>query len=169
MPGSPAHLVSRFFDSLTARPLDSAERVTVETWLDDPDLARLFFEQGSADQRHGYQAGLYVVGERGDPETVTTALLHDVGKRHARLGILGRSLASILILVHGPLTERMRAYRDHGRIGAGELGALQAPSLAIDFALHHHGARPPTIAGDTWDLLLASDRPQRRRPAHRGR
>ncbi len=165
MPGSPGHLVTRFFDVLTARPLDEAETVIVENWL-TPALSEVFFAQSPADQRHGYEAGMAVAGsERSDPEVITAALMHDIGKRHARLGIIGRSVASILIIVRLPLTERMRVYRDHGVVGAGELGSLNAPSLAIDFALHHHRERPATIDERTWDVLVASDQPQRLRLA----
>ena len=163
MPGSPAHLVARFFDVLLSRPLDDAERVAVDIWL-SPALAELFFDQSPADQRHGYEAALTVIGSGdSDHDLVVAALLHDIGKRHARLGIVGRSLASVLILMHLPLTERMRAYRDHGVIGARELGAARAPSVAIDFALHHHRERPQTIDEAAWELLTSADQPQRRR------
>jgi hypothetical protein len=53
----------------------------------------------------------------------------------------------------------MRVYRDHGLVAARELGAHSAPSLAIDFAMHHHGNRPPTIDPETWALLAAADEP----------
>lgn len=92
-----------------------------------------------------------------DRVVITAALLHDIGKRHARLGIVGRSVASALILLGLPLTGRMAAYRDHGLAAARELADLGAPSLVIDFALHHHGRRPATIDDDTWDVLVAAD------------
>ncbi len=146
-----------------ARPLDEAEKVIVETWL-TPALGEVFFSQSPADQRHGYEAGMAVLaGQRNEPEVITAALMHDIGKRHARLGVVGRSVASVLITFGLPLSDRMRAYRDHGVIGAGELGALNAPSLAIDFALHHHRERPATIDQQTWDVLVAADEPQRLR------
>jgi putative nucleotidyltransferase with HDIG domain len=122
--------------------------------------AAMFFEQSDADQRHGYQAALVVTGSGvDDRDVIVAALMHDVGKRHARLGVVGRSVASLLILTGLPLTDRMTRYRDHGLVGARELGAVGAPSLAIDFALHHHGRRPPTIDASTWDLLIAADQP----------
>lgn len=159
MPGSPAHLVRRFFDVATARPLSLPERDAVGGWL-PAQLSELFFDQTSADQRHGYHAAMSVIAEGVDSDDViVAALCHDIGKRHARLGLVGRSLASVLILLRAPLTERMIAYRDHGLLGARELGASGAPSLAIDFALHHHGDRPPTIKAQTWDVLIAADQP----------
>ena len=159
MPGSPADLLARFFDVLTARGLTATERDQVSNWL-GPGLTTVFFSQPPADQRHGYHAATIVMASGGAaPDVVVAALIHDVGKRHSRLGVLGRSIASILIIARLPLTRRFRAYRDHGMLAARELGRLGAPGLAIDFALHHHGRRPPSIDQPTWELLVAADRP----------
>ena len=158
MPGSPAHLFSRFLDVATAPRLNASEKGAVESWL-TPEAAELFFSQDDPDQRHGYHAALTVIAAGvKDSDVVMAALLHDVGKRHARLGLLGRSLASLLILSGLPLPERVRMYGDHGLVAARELGELSVPSLVIDFALHHHGKRPPTIEPETWDLLVSADR-----------
>jgi hypothetical protein len=159
LPGSPAHLFRRFFDVASAKPLTDSEQNSVRSWL-TAELADIFFEQQAADQRHGYHAALVVMADgRHDGDTIVAALLHDVGKRHARLGVFGRSLASLMILTRLPLSDRMRAYRDHGLSGARELSRLGAPSLAIDFAMHHHGRRPPTIDPAIWELLVAADQP----------
>lgn len=159
MPGSPAHLLSRFFDVLTARGLSAQEREQVSAWL-GPALAPVFFSQPPADQRHGYHAATIAMESgHADSDVVVAALVHDVGKRHARLGVFGRSVASIMIIARVPLGRRFRSYRDHGRLAARELGRLGAPALAVDFALHHHGRRPVTIDEPTWDLLVAADRP----------
>ncbi len=159
MPGSPAHLFRRFFDVAVARPLSESERSAVDGWL-IPETTTVFFAQGDADQRHGYQAALTVVSAGvDDRDVIAAALLHDIGKRHARLGILGRTLASLMILLRMPLGERMAAYRDHGLLGARELARVGAPPLAIDFAMHHHGARPPSIPSEIWDLLERADQP----------
>ncbi|HEU4895409.1 MAG TPA: hypothetical protein VFT85_06195, partial [Acidimicrobiia bacterium] len=169
LPGSPAHLFRRFFDVASAKPLTQSEREAVRSWL-EPELADVFFEQRPADQRHGYHAALVVVAAgSSERDVLVAALLHDVGKRHARLGVFGRSLASLLILVGSPLGDRMRAYRDHGLNGAGELARLGAPALAIDFAMHHHGRRPPTIDPATWRLLVEADQPPKARSRRRGR
>ena len=131
----------------------------VENWL-SAALAGIFFEQPGYDQRHGYEAARSVMaGGFDDSDVVTAALMHDVGKRHARLGLIGRSVASVLILARAWLPRRLAAYRDHGLVAARELGQVGAPSLAIDFALHHHGQRPPTIPPDVWDALVAADQP----------
>jgi putative nucleotidyltransferase with HDIG domain len=131
----------------------------VSGWL-TPETGAVFFAQGDADQRHGYYAALSVVAAGvADRDVIAAALLHDVGKRHARLGIVGRSLASVLILLRLPLGERLAAYRDHGIVGARELAGVGAPALAIDFAMHHHGSRPPTIKPEIWELLVQADQP----------
>lgn len=159
MPGSPAHLVRRFLDVLTSRPLLGSERAAVTGWL-TPEMADLYFSQADADQCHSYHAALTVVASGvTDPDVIVAALMHDVAKRHARLGAVGRSVASVLVALGGPLSDRMTAYRDHGMIGAHELGAIGAPALAIDFALHHQGGRPATIDPEVWDLLVAADEP----------
>jgi putative nucleotidyltransferase with HDIG domain len=159
LPGSPAHLLRRFFDVASARPLTASERAAVDVWL-PAEVADLFFAQAEADQRHGYHAALTVVADDlHDRDVVMAALLHDIGKRHARLGLIGRSVASVLILLGLPLSERMRTYRDHGMVAARELAGLGVPSLVVDFAMHHHGGRPPTIDPAIWDALIDADRP----------
>ena len=135
-----------------------------------PETGEIFFSQGDADQRHGYHAALVVVAAGvTDRDVIAAALLHDVGKRHARLGIVGRSLASVLILARIPLGERLSAYRDHGMLGARELAGVGAPSLAIDFAMHHHGSRPPTINPEVWEVLVQADQPPKTMSSLMGR
>ncbi|HSJ85054.1 MAG TPA: HDIG domain-containing protein [Acidimicrobiia bacterium] len=159
MPGSLSHLARRFFDVLLARPLDQAETSAVENWLDESE-ATLFFSQPEADQRHGYHAALVVLAAgNADGTVLKAALLHDVGKRHARLGVMARSLVSVLIRLRLPLSARGRQYRDHGETAARELGELGCDDLIVDFARHHHEGRPPGIPEPVWDLLQRADEP----------
>jgi len=168
LPGSPAHLFRRFFDVASARPLTESERAAVSDWL-TAETAEVFFAQDDADQRHGFHAAQTVVAAgAGEGDVVMAALLHDVGKRHARLGLVGRSVASLLILARLPLTERMRTYRDHGIVAARELAGLSVPSLVVDFAMHHHRERPATIGPAIWDVLVASDQPAKPWSGRRG-
>ncbi len=156
-PGSLSHLSRRFLDVLTSKPLSISERAAVDSWL-VPEMAEVFFEQMDADQRHCYHAALSVISNgHNDGEVITAALVHDVGKRHAHLGVIGRSIASVMIFLGLPLTERMLLYRDHGRNGARELVELGAPSLAVEFALHHQGKRPQSIEIQLWKALVAAD------------
>jgi hypothetical protein len=121
-----------------------------------------FCEQAVADQRHGYSAGRAVEETlASSPGAVRAALLHDIGKRHAGLGLAGRTLASVAIRIGLPLWEGARTYRDHGMIGSRELAAWGAEPLVVEFALFHHGTCPPTIETDLWQVLVEGDKPQK--------
>ena len=158
MPGSLGHLTRRFFDVLFSTPLDAAERAAVEGWLDGGQ-AWVFFSQPDPDQRHGFHAALVAIAGGGKLDVVRAALLHDVGKRHARLGVFGRAFASMAIRLGLPLTRRWRLYRDHGETAAWELEGLGCEGVIVDFARHHHGGRPLDIPAVTWDLLQLADQP----------
>jgi putative nucleotidyltransferase with HDIG domain len=169
VPGSLSHLARRFFDVLFARPLGAEERAEIERWL-SPFTAQVFFSQADADQRHGYHAATVVAGAGVDePQVIRAALLHDVGKRHSGLGVWGRTLASLLMLLRLPLFRRARFYRDHGDIGARELEVLDCERLVIDFARYHHGSRPQGADAATWDLLQRADQPPKPGGALRSR
>ncbi len=159
MPGSLSHLTRRFFDVLFSKPLRDDEIDAVRKWL-SPAEAAVFFSQAGPDQRHGYHAAMVVVGfGEEDVTVVRAALLHDVGKRHARLGLIGRSLASVLIRLRLPLTSRARLYRDHGEIGADDLARLGCETVVVDFARNHHRKRPISISRTHWELLQLADQP----------
>ena len=118
----------------------------------------MFWDQGAADQRHGFRAARYVAEQ--SPERVDlirAALLHDVGKRSSRLGLVGRTAASLLRMVGQPGRGRIRTYILHGPIAAAELETAGAESLVVDFARHHHGKRPQQISESDWELLTEAD------------
>jgi putative nucleotidyltransferase with HDIG domain len=159
VPGSLSHLTRRFFDVLLARPLVESEQAAVRHWLNAGERS-IFFAQSEVDQRHAYSAALAVVASGVDDRVVIRAgLLHDVGKRHARLGVIGRVIASLLIVCRVPLRGRFLAYRQHGEIAAGELEVIGSDSLVVEFARHHHRLRPVTIDTATWDVLQMADQP----------
>lgn len=142
---------------LGATPLDEGEREKVESWIGSGELAALFFTQQDADQRHGYEIASAVASAGHRLELVAAAALHDVGKRHSRLGAFRRSLATVLMAFKIPLRGRMAAYRDHGPLGAIDLEAAGASPLAVSFARHHQHRRPADIAPGDWDVLNAAD------------
>ncbi len=151
------HLVLRFFYVARARPLSPPEQAEVAALL-RPAEERLFWSQTAADQRHGLDAARHVVAAApGRRDLARAALLHDAGKRHARLGPIGRSVATALGLVRAPVSGRLRAYLDHGPVGARELQAAGAERLVVDYTRHHHGRRPDGITPADWDLLDAAD------------
>jgi putative nucleotidyltransferase with HDIG domain len=158
LPGSFPHLVSRFFDFVFAKPLTDSEIELLSGWLTQPE-AQIFFSQDSRDQAHGFKSASYVARRLpSDLEAIRAAALHDVGKRHAGLGAIGRSIASILIKFHLPLTRRMERYRDHGDLGARDLASVGSSETVVRFARVHHGDRPEDIDLARWTVLHDSDR-----------
>jgi hypothetical protein len=169
MPGSFGHLTARFFDYLRAAPLTDEDKKTVASILTSAE-ADIFFEQSEKDQAHGFEAALVVLGSgQSTDERLRAALLHDIGKRSAGLGVLGRVAASILIKLGLPLTRRFKLYRDHGPHGAAELEAAGAPPLVVEFARAHHSSRPVTLSEEDWGLLQSADVPSNARLARRRR
>ncbi len=151
------HLACRFFESLRARSLSPSEQAEVAPLLRDAD-ASLFWRQSPADQRHALDCARFVLEEApGRSDLARAALLHDVGKNRARLGVLGRTMASGLRLLHLPAGGRLRTYLEHGPIGAEELESGGAENLVVSFARHHHRSRPAGIEVADWDLLCRAD------------
>jgi putative nucleotidyltransferase with HDIG domain len=158
MPGTWIHLTARFFDVVAAKPLTDSEVAEVQSWI-SPDEMVLFATQDHADQRHGYECGRDVHAAVPDrAELVRAAVLHDIGKRHARLGAVGRVFASIGIRLHLPLAGRFAMYARHGELAAEELAELGSPELVVTFARHHHGSRPGPFPPEDWEILEQADR-----------
>jgi len=145
-----------------SRALNPSEAEEVRGWLSQDEI-EVFFDQPGFDQRHGLEAARYVadlVPHR--QELVRAALLHDVGKRHAGLGLTARTLASAFIKLGGRSSGKIRTYADHGPGGAAELEARGVELIVIEFARTHHGERPISISEEDWDLLQAADRMRRK-------
>ncbi len=152
------HLVARFRDVLSARPLDHCERAWVGARLRNPAEVRLFWAQPVPDQRHGYTAAAFVAARYPRrPDLIRAALLHDIGKRHAPLGVVGRSVGSLARKLGLRLGGRIALYLDHGVVGAAELEAAGAEPLVVDYTRHHHGRRPVTVPVDDWSELNRAD------------
>ncbi len=151
------HLVRRFFEVVRAEPLSEEEMAEVDAWL-TPDLQSLFRSQHVADQRHGYSCARRVLRKapaRGD--LAPAALLHDVGKRHAGLGAVGRSLATVAGSLGLPKTAAWATYLDHPALGGIELSRLGADPITIAFAFHQEHERPEAIDPESWRLLRLAD------------
>lgn len=156
MGGSWAHLARRFFWTLGARDLTTAEVAEI-TRLLEPAQADLFLAQSPADRRHGLDAARTVLAAGAEIEAVRAAALHDVGKRHSRLGVFGHSLASLLSRLGLPTPGRLGVYLAHAEMGASELESVGSSALVVDFARFHHGERPQPIPADVWQLLVRAD------------
>lgn len=162
MPGGWIHLAGRFFSAMGSAPLDEREHRTISGWLEASELT-LFLEQPAIDQRHGLESAQFVAARTQDQQLIRAAALHDIGKRHAHLGVFGRVLASISIKLRLPVRGRFAAYRDHGWVGSGELERAGSPEVAVLYTRHHHGARPSGIDEDAWHLLAQADGASERR------
>jgi len=152
------HLARRFCDHVRATWLSPAEQDEVDLLL-TPGERALFWAQAAADQRHGLKTAHRVaVRLPGDGEAARAALLHDVGKRHVRLGAMERSLATIAHALHVPVGRRWQGYLDHGARGAEDLRLVSACDLAVAFAAGHPGPAPDGVAETRWQALLDADR-----------
>lgn len=156
--GTWRHLATRFISVVFSPGLNPAETEEIRGSLSQIEGA-VFFSQPGFDQRHGLVAARFVAEEQPErKDLIRAALLHDVGKRHAALGPVGRSLASAYTKLGGTPKGKWHAYLDHGPAGATELGHLGAESIIVEFTRNHHGARPDSIPLADWDLLQAADR-----------
>ena len=124
----------------------------------DGELAALFWAQPTVDQRHAFEAARFVkTRSAGGVTVLQAALLHDVGKRHARLGVAGRVLATVLALLRAPAGGRFRVYLDHPARGADDLAAAGADPLVVAYARYQDGDRPPEVPERAWAILKAAD------------
>jgi len=150
--------VRRFFSVASAEPLAHPEQEWVRQQLDNDALFQVFCAQNDADQRHAFDGAWSVKGARpARTDLAVAALLHDVGKRHARLGPIGRSVATVAAGLRIPVGGRLEAYNAHDSVGALELAAAGAEAGVVEFARHHHGTRPESIAADDWAILIDAD------------
>lgn len=156
-PGHPAHLVRRFFGTLRSRRPSPGDQLLVGARL-RPEEAALFWAQPVPDQAHGVATARVVMERRPDrPDLARAALLHDVGKRRCGLGVMGRSIASILAFTRIPTRGRYAMYLDHGTLGAEDLENAGSDDLTVGFARHHHGVRPEGIDPGDWEVLARAD------------
>lgn len=154
-PGRPLHLVRRFVSSLVARRPSPDDQALIAGILGSGE-ARLFWSQPVIDQAHALDVARVVLAH-GRPDLAAAALLHDVGKRHASLGVIGRSIASALCLMRLPVRGRYSRYLDHAEAGANDLAQAGSAPHVVEFARSHHGDRPPGFDATDWELLVAAD------------
>jgi hypothetical protein len=156
MPGSWLHLAKRFFGSIDVHDLDATEIQVIRDLVSSREFA-LFMEQQPLDRRHGFESAQYAIGAGATNDVVRAAALHDVAKRHARLGVVGRVIASVCIKLGIPVRGRVETYRRHGQIGAEELERAGSPPIVVEYTRSHHGVAPPGFDPAVWGLLSAAD------------
>lgn len=152
-----AHLARRFVGSWRARRPGPDSQRLVAALLSSAE-AEVFWAQPVPDLAHGVRSAEAVLNRRPDrSDLARAALLHDVGKRHSRLGTIGRSVAAGLSLMRIPVRGRFYSYLDHAEIGARELEALGCDELVVAFTRHHHRVMPAGFDGEAWTILAEAD------------
>lgn len=156
------HLIARFFGHVFAKPPNADEAALVNTLLAEKERI-LWWRQPVGDQRHALLAAHHVRARLPDDRSaVRAALLHDLGKRHCRLGAVGRSVATVIGAFGLPQRGRVEAYLNHGQLGAAELESLGAEPLVVNFARLHTDGMPPGVDEELWSVLFAADRTTKR-------
>jgi putative nucleotidyltransferase with HDIG domain len=158
------HLARRFFGSLRpGRPHPDDLRWAHDV-LGDDDLFALWARQPGSDQRHslavarGVERMLAGTAEAGDRRWPTCALLHDIGKLDARLGVYGRVVATLAGAVAGHemagpwsqrrgFTRRVGLYLRHPELGAVSVRLAGGPEEAARWAAAHHDDPRPGDLG----------------------
>lgn len=151
------HLVKRFFGFLVAKPLSPREQSEVNKLLRAP-AAELFWAQQPQDQRHAVDVMRATLNLRpGDRLAARAALLHDVGKNHARVGALGRSLATLGDVAGLPLRGRWATYRRHSELGAEDLAAIGEDRFVVEFTRLHPAPAPEGMSIERWAAVASAD------------
>ncbi len=140
-----AHLVPRFFTSLSPAP----PSVDEEIWADEhlrPAERSLWIRLDNRDRRHSLRVARRFADRR--PQATRAelagALLHDVGKIECGLGTFGRVVATIV----GSHGRRFRAYHDHEEIGAAMAARAGSDPATVQLVAGRGPASPDLIASD---------------------
>lgn len=140
-----AHLVRRFWTSLSRREPDAADLEWVLAHL-LPGEADLWRRLSVQDRRHAIVVARRFVALAGQPsrDEVAGALLHDVGKQASGLGTFARVLATLV----GPRGAKFRTYHDHEALGAAMATEAGSTSDTVALILGEGPAAPMLAAAD---------------------
>jgi hypothetical protein len=171
------HLVTRFFGSLRARPLDAATDEWVAALLGPGEL-QTFAAMPAPDRAEGVAVAqraeheLAGTAAAGDPRWLAAALVHDAGKQLSGFGTFGRATVTAVAIVAGEarvrswstrrpsLRARMGRYVAHDDLGAELLLDRGArPEVVAWAAAHHRPDRWPAtgIPAGVCRALAAAD------------
>ena len=154
------HLVAGFFRAVMARPVSRAEQRWVAELLTPAEL-EVWELMAPIDRREGLVTARRLSRSqsvRAHREALAAALLHDAGKARARLGAVGRAVATLLGEGVGPARlaqwersdgwrRRVADYRDHPAVGEDLLCARGARVGVAQWAgAHHDPDRWPDLA-----------------------
>jgi hypothetical protein len=170
------HLVRRFVGALRPWGPSAADDRWVHGVLAEAEYD-LWVKMPGHDRRHSVgvarrvEARLAVTPEAGDDRWLAAALLHDVGKLDAGLGVVARVGATLAGAAAGHdaadawstrrgLTRRVGLYLRHPELGATRIRLVGGRDEAARWAGAHHrpdavaaSGLPPVVA----DALLAAD------------
>jgi HD domain len=156
----PLHLVRRFFRALWPGPPGARDIAWVESLLEPGELA-LWRRIPNHDRRYSIrvaknvEARLVGTDFAGQSRWLAAALLHDVGKLDSGLGVVGRSVATVMGAAAGSarvdqwtsvsgFRRRVAWYRQHDERGAERIRAAGGRDEAARWArVHHHRDRWP--------------------------
>lgn len=157
----PTHLVKRFFGSVVPRAPRKVDTEWATTQLLPAEL-ELWQRMPRADRRHSVEVARRVDASLGDEATrpvLAAALLHDVGKLDADLGVYGRVIATIsgAVVRHDPetirdwtrtrgFTRRVGLYLQHPRLGGDMLELGGSDPLTVAWTREHH------LPADEWTV-----------------
>jgi hypothetical protein len=147
------HLAKRFFGSVVPRAPSATDAAWVTTQLTPAEL-ELWQQMPRADRRHSVGVARRVEQALGDEATrpvLAAALLHDVGKLDANLGVYGRVIATISGSVVRQdqdtirdwtrtrgFTRRVGLYLQHPRLGGDMLALAGSDPLTVAWTREHH-------------------------------
>ncbi len=161
-----AYRARQFFLALRAQPLTADELAPVRSIL-TPDQMNLFLQMQHSEQRHALNV-LHTIQGWGetDPDLLTAALLHDVGKIRAPLRlwervliVLGQTFAPRRVAAWGEASpqgwRRPFVVAEQHPAWGGELASEAGTSPgAVSLILHHQSAEPASRADSREARLL---------------
>ena len=167
------HLTRRFFGALWPGAPRPADVEWVHTVLNEAELTQ-FRRQPNHDQRHAIGVARDVerrlVGTpyAGDPRWPEAALLHDIGKLDAHLGVYGRVVATVAGYAAGHhmaeawsakrgFTRRVGLYLRHAELGADRIRLAQGSEAAARWAAAHHDPDEWPATGIPVEVVTALD------------
>ena len=165
------HLVRRFVTSLSPAAPAPADDAWARDILGAEPYA-LWRRLPNHDRRHSIavarrvQRALERTEHRGDDQWLAAALLHDVGKLDARLGVFGRVGATLAGAAAGHdmaaiwsekrgVTRRVGLYLRHPEIGADHIRVAGGPGNAARWAAVHHDRDAWESTGIPTPVLIA--------------
>lgn len=160
----PAYRATQFFRALSAKS-HKVDHALIDNHL-SPTLAQCFYRLNRADQAHAVRVLQYLVQQgEVDPNLLSAALLHDIGKLRAQPRLAGRILVVLTNWLFPNLAVKWSSgnpsglrrpfviAKQHANWGADILKEAGAPQTVVELVRRHHDP-PLTVAQTEVDRLL---------------